>query len=63
MRVLVDEQLCTGCELCVDTCFDVYEIGEDGLSHVLLDPVPDEYADCAREAASICPVAAISVED
>jgi len=63
MRVLVDEQLCTGCGLCVDTCFDVFEIGEDALSHVRLDPVPPDHVDCARETVSVCPVTAISIED
>jgi ferredoxin len=34
---------------------------EDGLSHVVADPVPEDQYDCAQEAAEICPVEAISV--
>ena len=28
MQVRVDETLCTGCEVCVDTCPDVFEMGD-----------------------------------
>lgn len=62
MKAIVDEDLCIGCELCSDTCPDVYEIRDDGLSHVLLDPVPMNLEGCVRETVDICPVSAISVE-
>jgi len=63
MRAFVDRELCTGCGLCADTCFEVFEIGEDGLSLVRLTPIPPENLDCVRETVEICPVAAISIGD
>lgn len=60
MKAIVDENLCIGCELCADTCPEVFRMMEDGLSHVIVDPVPHEQYDCVQEAAEICPVAAIS---
>lgn len=62
MRVTVDRDLCTGCELCVDTCPDVFEMYED-LSRAKVSEVPEEHEDCVREAAEGCPVEAIIIED
>ena len=33
-EVYVDESECTGCELCVDTLPEVFEMNSDGVSHV-----------------------------
>ena len=57
----VDRDLCTGCGICEDICPDVFEVGNDGLSHVA-DPEACEEADCLEEAAEECPEGAISLE-
>ncbi len=62
MKVKVDRDLCTGCELCVDTCPDLFEIYED-LARAKVSVVPEDQEDCAREAADGCPVEAISIEE
>jgi ferredoxin len=62
VRPIVDEDVCTGCELCADTCPEVFRIMDDGLSHVIVEePGPDLW-DCAREAEEVCPVGAITIE-
>jgi len=61
MKAIVDSDLCIGCELCADTCPEVFRMMEDGLSHAIVEPVPEEQYDCVREAVEICPVAAISI--
>ncbi|MGM0568767.1 MAG: ferredoxin [Elusimicrobiota bacterium] len=64
MKVKVDEDLCTGCELCVSTCSEVFEMqGDVAVANNNNDPVPEEMEDCAEEAADMCPVDAISVEE
>jgi ferredoxin len=62
MRAKVDEELCTGCELCVENCPDVFEMGDD-VAKVKVDEVPEDQMDCAKSAAEDCPVEAIAIEE
>jgi len=62
MKVVIDEDLCTACELCVDSCPELFEMGED-VAVVKVDEVPADEEDCAREAAESCPAEAITVEE
>jgi len=59
MKTSIDPDLCTACGLCVDSCPDVYDMGDD-VAVVIADPVPTEQEDCAVEAEDSCPVEAIS---
>jgi ferredoxin len=61
MKAFVDEDLCTGCELCTQTCPDVFEM-EDDVAKVTVDEIPADTEDCAKQAAEECPVEAIKVE-
>ena len=61
MRAIVDPETCTGCELCTQTCPEVFMMdGEKAVAYV--DPVPADIEDRAELAAEECPVAAIAVE-
>ena len=62
MRAIVDEETCTGCEQCEETCPEVFEINGD-LAKVIADPVPEDAEDACRDAADECPVEAIIVEE
>jgi len=55
------EDTCTACGLCVDTCPEVFDMGDD-LAQVIVDDVPEEYEDAVLQAAEECPVEAIIVE-
>ena len=59
MRVKVDPDLCTACGLCVDTCPEVFELGDE-VAEVIANPVPEDQEDCVIEAEESCPVEAIS---
>jgi len=61
MKAIVDADLCTGCELCVSTCPEVFEM-EDDIAIVIVDVVPPDSEDSAQEAADDCPAEAIKIE-
>ena len=63
MTVRIDTDLCTACGLCVDDVPDVFKMGEEGIAHTIVDEVPPDVEDQAREAAESCPVDAISIEE
>jgi len=60
MKVTIQDT-CTACGLCVDTCPDVFEMGED-IAQVKVDEVPEEFEDSVQQAADECPAEAITVE-
>lgn len=64
MKVTVDEDKCCGAGSCVLAAPDVFDQrDEDGIV-VLLDPEPAEGQHTAvRDAAAVCPAAAIALSD
>jgi ferredoxin len=60
MRVRI-EDTCTACEQCVETCPEVFQMG-DQIAEVAVDEVPAEYEDTVQQAADECPVEAIIVD-
>jgi len=60
MKVRI-EDTCTACGLCVDTCPEVFEMGND-MAQVMVDDVPAEYEGAVQQAADECPVEAINVD-
>lgn len=63
MRAFVDRDLCISCGLCESVCPDVFELDDESISVVKVDPVPEEFEDCTREAEEGCPTDAIKVEE
>jgi len=61
MRARVDSDLCTGSGLCVDTCPEVFDMGDDDVALVIGEPVPAGAEDTCQQAADDCPTEAISV--
>ncbi|HHY09640.1 MAG TPA: ferredoxin [Firmicutes bacterium] len=60
MNPKVDPDLCIGCGLCEEICPEVFEMGDDGLAHVIgADQCED--AGCCEEAAESCPTEAITL--
>lgn len=55
------EDTCTACGLCVDTCPDVFEMGDD-IAKVIVKEVPASLEDDVQQAADECPVEAIIIE-
>ncbi|AUX43607.1 ferredoxin [Sorangium cellulosum] len=63
MRVLVEHEKCCGAGQCVMVAPKVFDQRDDGIV-VLLDeaPPPEQYR-AVREAVSICPGAALRLEE
>ncbi len=62
MIAKVDADDCTGCELCSQTCPEVFEM-EDDIAVVKGDSVPADAEETCRQAVEECPVECISIED
>jgi ferredoxin len=60
MNVRIEDS-CMACGLCVDTCPEIFEMG-DLLAQVIVDQVPAELEETVQQAADECPVEAIIVE-
>ncbi|MCP4262499.1 MAG: ferredoxin [Planctomycetes bacterium] len=55
------EDTCTACGLCIDTCPEVFDMGDE-MAIVIVDEVPAEFEEAAQQAADECPVEAIIVD-
>ena len=62
MKAHVDHDTCIGCGVCPSVCPEVFEMRDDGLSHVIVDTVPAGAEDAAKDAEESCPEDAITVE-
>jgi ferredoxin len=64
MKVTVDKDKCCGAGTCVLVAPEVFDQGEDDGIVILLDAEPSEHLHATvREAASVCPAAAIQLSE
>lgn len=63
MRVKVDRTKCSGVGLCEVAAPTVYEVGDDGQSHVLKDEAAPQELRAVEDAITGCPTGALSIED
>ena len=62
MKASVDQDLCTGCELCIETCPEVFEMGAD-TAQAKAGEVPEDAMEACEQAAEECPSEAIIIEE
>ena len=60
-KVWIEED-CTACELCVDACPDVFEMGAE-IAQIKKGAELNANEDCIRESAENCPVEVIKYEE
>jgi ferredoxin len=60
-KIIIDEDLCEGCETCVELCPDVFELGENGKARVKNSNALDTCN--IEEAVGSCPAGALKLEE
>jgi ferredoxin len=63
MKVNVNFDVCASTGACMQVCPEVFEVRSDGYLYILQDEPAPELHDKVREAAEMCPTAAISLDD
>lgn len=63
MKAFVDQDTCIACGMCVSACNEVFEFNSDGKAESIVDLVPPELEEDARQAANNCPVDAIGITE
>ncbi len=63
MKVKVDFDMCASTGGCMQICPEVFEVRNDGYLYVLQEEPAPELHDKVREAADLCPTAAIELVD
>ena len=63
MEPKVDKDTCVACGLCPSICPECFDMEDDGKAGAIVDEVPDNSMDSAKEAEEGCPVDAISIEE
>ena len=74
MKVVIDRMTCVSCGSCWEACPGLFEQDpDDSFSHIIEKyringniaegTPPDDLAACAREAADLCPVQIISIQE
>jgi ferredoxin len=63
MKIKVDFDMCASTGGCMQICPEAFEVRSDGYLYILLEEPSAELHDKVREAADLCPTAAIELED
>ena len=63
MRVQADRDVCIQAGNCVMVADAVFDQDDDGIVVVLVDEIPDDELDHAREAVKLCPSQALRLID
>ncbi len=63
MKVSVDFDICASTGACMQVAPEVFEVRSDGYLYILQEEPGPELADKVKQAADMCPTAAITIED
>lgn len=59
MKVKVDPDLCIACGSCISLAPEIYDWDDDGKAKAIVDVVPEDKEDDAKEGLESCPTEAI----
>lgn len=59
MHMEVDQDLCISCGACVDICPEVFDWNDEEKANTIIEEIPQNIEDQAKEALESCPTNAI----
>ncbi len=62
MRINVDYDRCTGHGICESLAADLFEVGGDGMVHLLSAGLPEDRRAVVESAVAECPTQALSLD-
>jgi ferredoxin len=63
MKIVVDYDICASTGACTQIAPEVFEVRSDGYLYVLQESPEGKNVELARQAADMCPTAAITIEE
>lgn len=60
MKVRIEDN-CTACGMCVDSCPEIFQMGDD-IAEVTMEIVSPELEEAVQQAADECPAESITIE-
>lgn len=63
VKVVVDTDRCVGHGVCEQVAPDIFAVGDDAISQVLVDPVPGDRRAAVAEAVASCPSQALRITE
>lgn len=61
MKINVDTDRCTGHGVCESIADDIFEVGDDGIVHLLMPEVGEDRRADVESAVAECPTQALSI--
>ena len=62
MKIHIDQETCIRCGICVETCPEIFKMGEDEVL-VSSELLPEVYDERVRQAAADCALGAIFFDE
>jgi ferredoxin len=62
MKITVNYDICASTGACTQVAPEVFEVRSDGYLYVLIEEPGEELREKVKQAADLCPTAAITVE-